>query len=60
MKTLIYYTSLPKSVGNFKTFITSKVIKKSIMYKAPIQYPNSLISKTLFTEFIKTIMIKLQ
>ena len=60
MKTLIYYTSLPKSVGNFKTFITSKVIQKSIIYETPIQNPNSQISKTLFTKFIKTIMIKLQ
>jgi len=60
MKTLIYYTSLPKNAGNFKTFITSEVIQKSIIYKAPIQYPNSQINKTLFTKFIKTIMIKLQ
>jgi len=57
---LTYYTSLPKNAGNFKTFITSEVIQKSIIYKTPIQYPNLQISKTLFTKFIKTIMIKLQ
>jgi len=33
---LIYYTSLPKNAGNFKTFIIRKLSKKSIIYETPI------------------------
>jgi len=47
-------------MGNFKTFITSEVIQKSLIYETPIQNAISQIGKTLFTKFIKTIMIKLQ
>jgi len=32
----IYYTSLPKNVGNFKTFINRKLSKKFIIYETPI------------------------
>ena len=39
---LIYYTSLPKNAENFKTFLTSEVIQKSIIYETPIQIHKSV------------------
>jgi len=41
MKTSFITLHFPKNEGNFKTFITSEIIQKSIIYKTPIQYPNS-------------------
>jgi len=60
MKTSFIILHFPKTREILKHLLIGSYSKKSIIYETPIQYPNSQISKTLFTKFIKIIMTKLQ
>jgi len=60
MKTSFIILRFPKTREILKHLLVGSYPKKSIIYETPIRYPNSQISKTQFTKFIKTIMIKLQ